>query len=731
MKGFILAPFCCLETAPNQFSFMKKVILSFLMITGFVLGGYTQDAYHSSLQTFLQTDYNLPAGSWIFYDSETAILNNSTSFGNITTTETVVGQEFTQSSKIQVTQVPANVYGSQWFIQNKQAIQAGDVILATFFIRGIGERAKLSFFIENATTYNKEVYLTMPADTQWRRFLIPFEASSNFGVNGLTFGLHLGYQVQDVQFGGLTAINYGKSVGVGDLPEKVNNEFYDGWEPNAAWRADAAVRIDSLRKADLSIVAKDAMGNPVENAGFEVKMLQHEFGFGSAVTAERIAGNNGQNNIYENKIINLDGNGHGFNWVVFENDMKWPAWEDNWFVSNTELANAVTWLRNEDITVRGHVLLWPGYENLPSDIEVNKGDLAYVKNRINTHISTILNYSGIAGQVDEWDMLNEIITNDDLENLFKGTPGYPTGREIYTEVYNQAKAQDSTVGMWVNDYITMTLQQEAGSPQYDELKSHIQEMLNAGVDLEGIGFQGHLGGFPNGIPSVLNTLDDFYNAFGLKAKITEFDLPTFVNEVTAATYLKDFMTAIYSHPSVDGFLFWNFWDGAFWLNSGTNLFNLDWSYTPSGDTFVNLVFDEWWTDELLTTDMTGAGSVRGFKGKYEISYTCDGVIVRDTVVMAEDLTVNITCDNVTTGLRNEFVNTFEIMPNPSTGFVQIIQPGLTPADMTLLDVNGRVVLIQSISENTTSLNLSHLPDGMYLIRLQTDQGIQIEKLILR
>lgn len=711
--------------------FMKKVLLPFLVLAGMVLNGYGQDAYHSSLLSFLQADYNLPAGTWMFYDNETAIINNSTSFGNVTTTQTVTGQAFTKSSKIQVTQVPGNVFGSQWFIQNKQPVQQGDVILATFFIKGIGERAKLSFFIENATTYNKEIYLTMPADTQWRRFLIPFEASSGFGVNGLTFGLHLGYQLQDVELGGLTAINYGKTVTLGELPEEVNNQFYEGWEPNATWRADAAIRIDSLRKAELTIVAEDAMGNPVENAGFQVKMLQHEFAFGSAVTAERIAGNNGQNNIYENKIIDLDGQGHGFNWVVFENDLKWPAWEENWFVSNSELVNAVTWLRNEDITVRGHTLLWPGYGNMPNDIEPNKGDLTYVKNRIFNHISTILNYPGIAGQIDEWDMLNEIITNDDLENLLKGTPGYPTGREIYSELYQHIKAQDSTVGMWVNDFITMTLQQEAGSPQYDELKSHIQEMLNAGVDLEGIGFQGHLGGFPNGIPSVLNTLDDFYTAFGLKAKITEFDLPTFVNEETAAIYLKDFLTAIYSHPSVDGFLFWNFWDGAFWLNSGTNLFNLDWSYTPSGDTFVNLIFNEWWTDDLLTTDVTGAGMIRGFKGKYEISYTCDGIVVRDTVLLSDDLSVKITCDNVTTGINTGITKAFDIMPNPSTGWVQLQQESRNNAKMTLIDVNGRVVLEREISSPQTMLDLGYLPDGMYVIRLQSDQGIQIEKLILR
>ena len=144
------------------------------------------------------------------------------------------------------------------------------------------------------------------------------------------------------------------TITLDQLPSQINNEFYGGWEPDAPWRAVAADQIDQLRKADLTIEVNNSSGDPVPDAAIDVKMTRHEFAFGSAITANRIAGNNAQNVIYENKIINLDGEGHGFNWVVFENDMKWPAWEDEWFVNKTELINAVQWLRNNDIEIRGH-----------------------------------------------------------------------------------------------------------------------------------------------------------------------------------------------------------------------------------------------------------------------------------------------------------------------------------------------------------------------------------------
>ena len=111
--------------------------------------------------------------------------------------------------------------------------------------------------------------------------------------------------------------------------------------------------------------------------------------------------------------------------------------------------------------------------------------------------------------------------------------------------------------MYLNDYVTITLGNTGGG-QYDILKARIQELIDAGAPIEGIGFQGHVGGFPNGIPSVLATYDDFYNSFGLTAKITEFDLPTIVSEELAANYLRDFLTATFSHESMDGFLFWSF-----------------------------------------------------------------------------------------------------------------------------------------------------------------------------
>jgi len=565
---------------------MKKVyyLLAFLSIN---LTTLAQDAYHSQLQTSFQDDFNLPTGQWLFFDNENAILNSASGYGGSFSTLTSTDTDFSRITRGIIAREGNNQWDSGWNLRNQQRINKDDKVLIVFSIRSVGGKGQINIFAEDANTFAKEAFLTVDIQEEWTSYAIRFESSKTYNPGSITFGFHLAHQVQTIEIGGYTAINFGSDVDLAALPEAINNNQYDGFEADAPWRAVAADNIDRLRKADLNIQVTTAAGEIVENAAIEVKMLQHEFAFGSAVTAARIAGNNDQNVIYENKIINLDGEGHGFNWVVFENDLKWPAIEQNWFVNASELANAVQWLRGNDIKIRGHTLVWPGANNLPDDINQNRNDIPYIRNRVREHLEDILNRPGIQGEIAEWDVLNEITTNRSLENYFRGTAGFTTGREYLAEIFQETRAIDPNTGLWLND-------------------------------IEGIGFQGHIGGFPNGIPSVLETLDDFYNEFGLKAKITEFDLPSFVDEETAAQYLGDFLTAIFSHESMNGFLFWNFWDGATYMNEGANLFRRDWSRTPASETFINLLFKEWWTEESLRTSSEGTVDMRVFKGTYEI-----------------------------------------------------------------------------------------------------------------
>ncbi len=710
---------------------MKKIILFSLSFFLIFLLGNAQDAFHTQLQSYLQSTYGLPVGTWVLDDTESDVMGNAASYGATSSVISVTGQDFSLMTRNIIASTGNSPFDAGWNIRNTAALQQGDIVLFTLYLRSEGGKGKVNVFVEDAVTYAKEVILTMPVDTQWRQYFIPFEAQNSYAVNAMALGLHLAFQAQTIEVAGFNALNYGKNAALTDLPNQINNQYYDGWEPTAPWRAQAATQIDQLRKANLDIQVRKANGDPVPNAQVQVKMLQHDFAFGSAVTADRIAGNNAYNMVYEHKIANLDGKGHGFNWAVFENDLKWPAWEDEWFVNKTELKRAIDWLKDQNIKLRGHALLWPGSTNLPNDVANNLNDVNFVNSRIDGHLNAILNHPTIKGNMEEWDVLNETVTNDDIENAFRGKPGYPTGREVLAEVFDKTQQIDSTIGLWINDYMTLSLQNEPTAGQYIQLKRNIQELVDADVGLDGIGFQAHLGGFPNGIPSVLATLDDFHQSFGLKAKITEFDLPSFVDEQVAATYMRDFMTAIFGHPSIDGFLFWNFWDGATWRNGGTNLFRMDWSMTPCGDTFTDLLFNEWWTDALVPTDANGNGQIRAFKGLHEISYLCDGNWVRDTLYLTSDATYQITCEKVSTGLLNAQTFDWDIYPNPASSQIHLSRRDRTPASISLESTSGQQLLSFDATQRNEVLDISTLSPGIYVLKVVTPKGRFVEKIIVQ
>ena len=714
---------------------MKRLITLCLLLAAFSL--HAQDAYHTNLNEFLQTEYSLPAAEWLIGDTETYVLGSVLSYGVSKTTEDEVGQDFSKYSRVVVSTAGANPWDRGWKINNPMSIAANEKLLMVFWLRveGIAPASgQANVFVERNSDFFKEFYSTVQITSQWRQFFVPVEATGGaYSANSLSVGFHLGAQAQTVQIGGFTVAKYDSSVNIEDLPNQYYNDEYGGFEADAPWRAIAADNIENFRKADLTINAQTTNGTAVENAAFDIQMEQHEYAFGSAVTAQRFAGNSGQNAIYENKIKNLDGNGHGFNWVVFENDMKWDGWEEEWFVDNEGVVNAVDWLADENIKVRGHNLVWPGWQYLPEDLQGNANNPDYIWDRIDGRLDNILNQPGFAENVPEWDVLNEIVVNTSFEPVFDNWNDNTTGREIYADIFSRAKEISPETKMYINDYVTMSLGNTAGNPSYEGLKNKIQEIIDAGAPLEGIGFQGHIGGAPNSIYDILETFDDFYNQFGVTQKITEFDLPPSVDEEIAANYLRDFLTATFSHESTDGFFFWNFWDGATWQNPAANIFNLDWTMKPAGEMFIDLVFNEWWTNEQLTANANGVVNARVFKGLHEITYICNGETVTETINITEATEITITCDNLQTETINIAAHDssdFSVFPNPATDFINVEKLNNTSAKVNLFDVAGKLIYANEMNDSVLSIPADTL-NGIYFLEILQGDFRLFEKLVVR
>ena len=706
---------------------MKYLILS-LSICLFHFALSAQDSYHNNLQSELQSNYSLPTGTWVFNDTEVANLNSDYSYGAITSTNlTATGQDFSEKVNIVINAVGNNPWEAGYGIQNIAPINTADACLFVMWLRAIDSPGKVSLFVENSSTFDKEVFFTFELTEEWRQYLVPFDAEMAYAPGELTAGLQLSWQEQTIETAGIAMLNYTNTVNLDDLPANINNDQYGGYESDAPWRDEAANRIEQIRKANLSIRVEDETGMAIPNASVEVEMLQHDFAFGTAVVSSRFGGGNNQNETYESKILDLDGNGHGFNWVVFENSMKWNGWEQNWLGPKEQTAAATQWLVDHNIKVRGHTLCWPGWSNLPDDLETNAGDDNYFKNRMFAHIDEMTTYPGIAGNIEEWDVLNEITTNRDIEFSLQGQSNYPTGREIYIDIFEKLAAADPNIKTYINDYVTIG-QANTGGGAYDLKKQFVQELMDAGVSLDGIGFQAHIGGFPTSIYDVKSILDDFHNTFGTSAKITEYDINDGVSDELAATYLRDFLSMTFSHESTDGFLMWGFWDGAHW-KSNAPMFNQDWTIKPSGQTFVDMVFDEWWTTGNGETDSDGEYTIRGFKGTYQITIDCgNGEVLVDTVeLLADQLFVKVDGALVADVAEQEALQ-FSVYPNPAKDFLTVQKAGTDAGVLQIFDLKGNLVFSAQMESDNLLVPLD-FGNGLFEI-LFTAEGFSSIRQVL-
>ena len=693
---------------------MKKLLISSCLLL--VLRLSAQDAYHNALNTKLQNDHALPTlTQWVLPNTEAATLNNMANYGSNIYSIIPAGQIFSLARQLVVSQ-GNNPWDAGHFYPNSTAISTNDKCLLTIWLRSPTPNAKVNIFVEDNSTYFKEVYASVNLSADWKLYAVPFASTAAYAINTLNSGLHLAQLNQTVEVGGMAILNYKNTVQLSELPVLLNNDSYPGIDPNAPWRAAAAASIEQIRKANLSVEVRDLNGNPLPNANVYMEMQQHEFKFGTAVISSFFNNGNDQNDIYEQKLLNLDGAGHGFNEVVFENDLKMPAWEQHWYSSWPEIADAVQWLKNHEISIRGHNLVWPGWDYSPPDLEANQNNPDYLRTRIRNHLKSILGYPGIGTEMVDWDVLNEITFNNDYANALAGTPGFVTGRELYGQIFKQADSLAPNSVMYLNDYVAIE-QGDSPSNGIALWKSRLNELLAAGAPVEGIGFQGHFGASPTGIPRVKEIYDDFWTTYGLESKVTEYDISNLVPPQTQAQYMRDILTITFAHPSQKGFLMWGFWDGAHWLGNAP-IYKEDWSLKPSGTAFIDQVFNQWWTNTAAQTPSSGNVTLRGFKGKYRLRVACGTSIQEQDVVLDGDKTVivNLNCTTRTREAAGEVA--FSISPNlVRNQLVANWETPISPSALSVFNALGQLVAnVQKPEGSAYVFEVGNWPAGVYVVR---------------
>ncbi|SEQ51622.1 endo-1,4-beta-xylanase [Natrinema salaciae] len=387
-------------------------------------------------------------------------------------------------------------------------------------------------------------------------------------------------------------------------------------------------RIETNRTAGLSITVLDGQGEPVPDADVEVTMNRHEFGFGTAVNAAYLVDETDEGDRYRTLIPEL------FNKAVLENHHKWGFWE---VPAERDRAEAATdWLLEQGLEMRGHACIWQKRDQgaIPDDVveAMDDGDGDHIETRAASHIRDIVGYYSDVAGVTEWDVLNEQVEEHEMTSIIDSN-SRPTNSPTAAEWFRIAAAADPDARLYLNEYSVLAGDETAHKDAFEEL---VDALLDRGAPLDGLGLQGHhWSPTQRRTPTqLLETLDRFAERVS-SVQVHEYDTwGEEWSETMEAEYLYTFLKTVFSHPAVEGFIMWGFWDAIHW-HENAPLFRSDWSKKPAYDIYTDLVFDEWWTDETGRTDDDGVFRTTAVLGEHEISATAGETTATATLRLEE------------------------------------------------------------------------------------------------
>jgi len=606
--------------------------------------------YHESLRAELtdssRQNKQLPAGEYVYDTSEEATIETFSLVGGGTESATTVDSDavpHTQSERLDVPSADDPGAVAYRGPIPDHAVEQGDRLLGVAWVRSDDEAAQASArfgYLDGDGGRVGENFVQRGGDAdpqgEWLRYFFPVEVGeqpSNGAVPALE--LQLGYADQTVEIGGVALFDYSDSeVGLDTLPPY----DYAGRSEDAEWRQAAHERIEQHRKTDFDVEVLNPGGQPMDGASVDVEMVEHAFDFGSAVSVEHVTGDTEDDEIYRETFLDH------FNKAVVENALKYPAWEGEWDTSNEATRATLAWLADHEIPTRGHYLLWEedqtgggGGMNVDPDLPADEKQ-AVIAEKIAEHAATF------EGDVTEWDMHNHPV----WQSNYRSDPDL--GWDAVDEWWAAAEETTDTE-LYTNEMGAL-----GGQWQRSQYLDYIEHLVENDYPIDGIGFMGHhqqQWGQLLDVENLLSGIDQFAQ-FDLPLLVTEFDIQILdrrnAQDVDVQVdYTRDFLTALFSKEAVEGVLSWGFWEEDHWRPTGA-YYDSDWTLRENGRQFLDLVFEEWWTEESGETGDEGVYATRGFKGDYRITAE-KGALEGEATVSVDDDTETVTVELVPPGKR--------------------------------------------------------------------------------
>ncbi|MCS6243861.1 MAG: endo-1,4-beta-xylanase [Opitutus sp.] len=506
-------------------------------------------------------------------------------------------------------------YPDYWLAEialpTERAIAKGDTLWMRLWFRTISaeneqrEAELCVYFQQKDSPWGKSVVHRVSVGPEWTQLELPFTTQHNQPAGEATLNLGLGFRPQVIEIAGVELWRFPKTVPLAQLPR--TRYTYEGRAADAAWRAQAIERIKKIRTTPLVVEVRGADGKPVPNATVVVNQTRNAFQFGTSVDSAMIMNKTPDAQRYRRALL------ENFNTAVIENGFKWQRWAPNqpkgrW--PRAETIAAFDWLSAQNLRLRGHTLVWPGWKYTPEEFRPPAlTDAATLSKAIDQHIVDLMNVT--KGKLDSWDVVNEPLHERDYFTLLPET-------EAMAGWYKLAKKTDPKPRLFLNDYDMLT-----GGTSRETVQSILEKVAAlraAGAPVEGLGVQGHFGQAILGPERILADLDLLASA-GLPVLITEFDINT-PDEEVLGDFTRDFLLACYSHPAVAGVITWGFWEKNHWLPQAA-MFRPDWSERPNAAAWRSLVNEAWNSRSTGKTDASGSFTSTVHHGDYEVSVRAD------------------------------------------------------------------------------------------------------------